>query len=114
MEPLALPAWLTLLLVVLATARIWRLLVVDGITEGFRSRLICKVQDAPHKARDAFHDLYFCPFCAGFWICSIILLTALAWRDEIAWQLIVGAFALNYVSGHLNARLDVDQTDFSK
>jgi hypothetical protein len=114
MDALDLPAWLVLLLVVLATARVWRLLVVDGITEGFRIRLIASVQDRPRRWRDAFHDALFCPFCVGFWILLMLLASALAWSDEVAWQLVVGAFALNYVSGQFNARLDAEDADLSR
>lgn len=114
MEALDLPAWLVLLLVVLATARIWRLLVVDGITEDIRLRLIRSVQDRPRRWRDSFHDLYFCPFCMGFYVMFAMLASALAWSDEVSWQLVVGAFALNYVSGQFNARLDAEDADLSQ
>lgn len=107
MTALALPAWLTLLVVVLATARIFRLLTVDDIAWPIRKRVLALVDDEPKRLRDGFHDMFFCPFCAGFWLGLGVLASALAWSDTIVWQILAIGFAANYVQAHLNARLDV-------
>ena len=50
----------------------------------------------------------------GFYVMFAMLASALAWSDEVSWQLVVGAFALNYVSGQFNARLDAEDADLSQ
>lgn len=50
-----------------------------------------------------------CPFCVGFW-CVVFALATLAavggpGEAAHAWRWVAGAFALNYVTGHLGARL---------
>lgn len=55
-----------------------------------------------------------CPFCVGFWIGCLVLLSL--WlvggpgHAHEAWRWIAGAFALNWVVGHIAARAgDVDE-----
>lgn len=51
-----------------------------------------------------------CPFCAGFWIGAMVLLSlALCGGpgDALAfWRYAAGAFTLSYVSAHVASRLD--------
>lgn len=51
-----------------------------------------------------------CPFCVGFWICCIVLasLYLVGGPGNAAdwWRWVTGAFALNYVVGHVSSRLD--------
>lgn len=108
MDPLLLPAWLVLVLVALAAARLWRLIAVDAIADPLRRRLRVEIADAPKQWRDTLSYLIQCPFCAGFWISGMVLASALAWSDTVLWQLVAGTCAVNYVQAHLNAWLDVE------
>jgi hypothetical protein len=52
-----------------------------------------------------------CPFCVGFWIGGLVLLTgvictALGPIPRAVWRFTMGTFALNYVVGHLSSRVD--------
>lgn len=51
-----------------------------------------------------------CPFCVGFWIGCLVLLSLWlvggpghAWEP---WRWVAGAFTMNYISAHINSRLD--------
>lgn len=51
-----------------------------------------------------------CPFCVGFWIgafvtVATIFLAPIAWVGT-AWVILLAALSLNYVAGHVSARLD--------
>jgi len=52
-----------------------------------------------------------CPFCIGFWVgivvivATVLLLTYFPWAGVI-WLGVLGALTLNYVAGHISARLD--------
>lgn len=55
-----------------------------------------------------------CPFCVGFWIGCLVLLSL--WlvggpgHAHEAWRWVSGAFALNWIVGHIAARAgDVDE-----
>jgi len=51
-----------------------------------------------------------CPFCIGFWLGALILLGEVTvGRVPVLrqlWRFAIAAFALNYVAGHVSARLD--------
>jgi hypothetical protein len=54
--------------------------------------------------------LFDCPFCIGQWIAfaTVASLFAVGGPGDAAewWRWVAGAFTLNYVIGHLSARLD--------
>lgn len=51
-----------------------------------------------------------CPFCVGFWIgCGVLLSLWLAGGPGVAWEpwrWVAGALTMNYISAHINSRLD--------
>lgn len=51
-----------------------------------------------------------CPFCVGFWLGVLVLLAeVVAPRIPVVrplWRFAAGALALNYVTGHVSARID--------
>lgn len=51
-----------------------------------------------------------CPFCAGFWIGLLVLAVTkiIPERSLVgrAWKLLLGALALNYVVGHISAKIE--------
>lgn len=52
-----------------------------------------------------------CPYCAGFWVGGVVLVSAAVAARFPAlrplWRLAAGALALNYVTAHVSSRLDV-------
>lgn len=89
---------LTAVVVVLASARLWRLAAVDSLTDSIREILPDKV--TPFLA---------CPFCSGFWIALGVAASAIAWADTWPWWLILGSLAVSYIGGHLNRVLDLEE-----
>lgn len=59
--------------------------------------------------RSKISDGLHCPFCVGFWIGVLVLLSL--WlaggpgHAAEAWRWVAAAFALNYVAAHIGARL---------
>lgn len=54
----------------------------------------------------------YCPFCVGFWVGFAMILATLGvvvlsvtWLS-VAWYVTLGALTLNYIAGHVSARLD--------
>jgi hypothetical protein len=100
---------LDLALAILATARLTRLVTTDSISGWW-------LRDPLHERFDGtpterYVDGLDCPFCVGFWIGAIVL--ASLWLCHgpgeatiEAWRWAAGAFALNYLVGHLSARID--------
>lgn len=46
-----------------------------------------------------------CPFCAGFWIGVLVLLTYKLFGKTALWRFVAGALTLNEITGHVGARL---------
>lgn len=100
-------SWIDVVLLVGLAARLTRLVTEDSILDGARSWLL----DTAHRRYgDAglrwTHDLIGCPFCIGWWVALAVVATWLAWGSTLVWQVVALVFTLNYVHGHLNARLD--------
>lgn len=95
MTPYDLPTWLAVLLAVLAALYTWRVLAHEAIVEPLRKRL----------PRPVVGWLQ-CPFCCGAWVTAAWLLTSIAWRETVAWQLAVATAAGTYLVGHVGSRLD--------
>jgi hypothetical protein len=108
MTPLDLPAWLVLVVVTLAAARLFRLIATDSITDPLRRRLRVEIAEAPKQWRDTISYFVQCPWCCGFWIAVLLTLTALAWADTLLWQIIVIPLAVNYAAASANGRQDVE------
>lgn len=121
MDSLDLGAGIVLVLTALASARIWRGLIIDdvGLPVRFKfGRFVEWLRPDPrnkeerrkhwrrNRAAEILDEGFYCSFCSGFWITLAVLATALAWHDQIWWQLLAGALAVNYVTGHLNSKID--------
>lgn len=91
--------WFTLLIACLASARLWRLATLDGITFWFRNLV--------DRAPGWVYDLVYCPFCLGWWISLFLVTTGFFWGETVWWLIPVGALAANYVGAQLNAWLDI-------
>jgi hypothetical protein len=93
-------SWFVFILAVLAGARTWRLLAVDGIA--FRVR-----NGVDQIGWPMLSEGWYCPFCLGFWVTSAWLLTGYLVGDTAAWLVTAGCFAASYAQAQLNAWLDV-------
>lgn len=103
---------LDLVLVTLATLRVTRLVTTDSIGQWWLYAPLYKkafTQQPPPRWAKYIEGLT-CPFCVGFWI-GIVALASLALvggPGDAAewWRWLAGAFALNWVVGHVAGRLD--------
>lgn len=101
-------AVLDLLLVLGLTLRLTRLVIADDLGAWLvREPALDWAGDSPGRYK-LVSGLY-CPFCVGFWL-GAASLTSLALvggpgdAHEV-WRYIAGAFALNWLVGHVAARI---------
>jgi len=102
-----------LLLALGLTLRLSRLIVVDDIGDWWVKRPIAerlgKMPTGPKrdKAFD-YWDGLSCPFCVGFWIAGLVLLSLYLVGGPgdaaVLWRWIAGWFALNWIAAHIGAR----------
>jgi hypothetical protein len=108
---------LDLLLLILASLRLTRLITKDSIPGQWWIYGPLYKRYAMKSARDhkaprwgRYLEGLECPFCVGFWIgCAVLLSLLLVGGPGHAaewWRWATGAFALNYVVGHVSKRLD--------
>ena len=107
-------------LLLLGTLRLVRFFIVDDLGR----RMLIPVESALRgRLRDEkqwIADGFTCPFCIGMWIGTFVIgtyamadMSAEEWGwPLLAWRLLFGALALNYVVAHTAARLDIyDDSD---
>lgn len=109
---------LDVLILVVATLRLVRLFIVDDLGRRMLIPLESRLRGRLSESRQWVADGFTCPACIGMWIG---LASVLIWYGAdaagggwlIAWRLIFGALALNYVVAHVAWRLDIydDQDD---
>lgn len=118
MLPNLLMALLDGAILTVATLRLVRLFIADDLGRRMliplETRLRARLSDGKQWVADGFT----CPFCIGMWIG---LASVLLWYGAdgaggwllVAWRIVFGALALNYVVAHLAVRLDIydDQDD---
>lgn len=112
----ALP-WFDWLLVVGATLRLTRLIIRDDlgvrlIRYPLEEVLIDRLPERRHWLADGLS----CPFCVGFWIGAAVLglslgVAALPSPAHLAWEALLAALSLNYLTAHVGARLDPHYDD---
>jgi hypothetical protein len=103
----------TAALVLLATARLVRLLLVDELGLQLRTPLEIWLTSKSPVSRYWLIDGLGCPWCVGFWIGLgvlgvspfFLLAAAPAWLT-MTWYWLMAGLSLNYLVGHLYARLD--------
>lgn len=98
-------------LIVLAAARLTRLVTVDTIGHPFRQALRWT---GLHLAGDRGlvygDELATCPHCMGFWAAAAVVVSYAAWAGP-AWRLTAAVLAVAYLAGHLVAHLDTPDPD---
>ena len=84
--------WLVLLL---AVARLTRLVTRDYITQPFRRWV-------QRHAPDKLAYLVSCPWCASFWIAGVVVPPGIVWHDNRAVLAALVALGCSYATGLLN------------
>lgn len=61
--------------------------------------------------RGVLYDGLTCPFCVGFWLGVLAVLSlTVAWTVGgallIVWRIVAASFTLNYIAAHIHSRLD--------
>lgn len=90
--------------------RLVRLVVADDVGEWLARGPARRAAERRGGWREKISDGLQCPFCVGFWLCVLALLSlVVAWDVGgpllAVWRFVAGAFALNWVVGHVGARL---------
>lgn len=93
-------------LVVFASARLTRLLVIDAAGDVFRRVIRRALAVFGRRAAVMAEDLLECPFCVGFWISLGVAGSFVTHGDAVWWQVGALALSVSYLAGHLVARLD--------
>jgi hypothetical protein len=102
-----------LALLTLVTLRLTRLVTTDSLGQWWLyapayKRAYGRPGTAPKWAK--YVEGLTCPFCVGFWIGAVALLSLLfvggPGEAAVWWRYATGVFALNWIVGHAAARLD--------
>lgn len=112
----ALP-WFDWLLIVGATLRLTRFLIVDDLGKRLirymlEELLVRWLPASKHWLVDGLS----CPFCVGFWIGAAVLALTLGVSgvtdgSYLIWEALLASLALNYLAAHLGSRLDPHYDD---
>jgi hypothetical protein len=101
--------WFDILLLVLASARVTRLILVDSLGEWWLVKPAI-VWATGRKSEKYIEGLLTCPFCIGFWIClagvGSLMLAGGPGNAAVWWQVLAGTFSLSYIVGHVVAKID--------
>lgn len=96
---MTLPVWLDLLLLAVASWRVWYLLAHDDILEVPRRYITRLPRDwqegdrIPARYRERLADFIQCPYCTGFWVALAWTGFYAAWQEGALWAAL--PFALN-------------------
>lgn len=102
-------------LLLLGTLRLVRFFIVDDLGRRMLIPLESRVRRRLRPGKEWVADGFTCPFCIGMWIGAGVVGTyvladlsaeTLGWT-LLAWRILFGALALNYVVAHLAVRLDI-------
>ena len=110
-------AWLDLLLALGFTLRLSRLVTSDTITDWWLRGPLDRWADRKEPYHPAWRTKLVsglsCPICVGFWLTGLVVLSLAVMGGPAAegtlalvWQYVALAFTLNYVAGHISARMD--------
>lgn len=95
-----------------STMRLVRLFIVDDLGRRLLIPLESRLRGRLSEGKQWIADGFICPFCIGMWIGLAAVLIWYGADSEggwvlIAWRLIFGALALNYLVAHAAVRLDI-------
>lgn len=97
-----------LLLLLGLSLRVTHLITSDTISERYlREPLMRKVRT---EKQEFWIDALYCPWCVGFWICGLMLLSLLVAGgpgDAASWwRVVAGWFTLNYIVARAESLLN--------
>ena len=109
--------FLDILILVLADLRLTRLVTTDDLGYWLLREPLERWADfypdegeEPSGLKSKIVSGLACPFCVGFWVGLSLLATLFLaggpGHCSLVWEYAAGAFALNYLAGHIAARLD--------
>lgn len=76
---MTLPAWLLLLVYMLAVARVTGLIVTDTLTEAPRDAVLAWLDDRPATLGSYIAKLITCPWCASVWVAIVAVPLVWLW-----------------------------------
>jgi hypothetical protein len=94
---------LDLFLIVLATARLTRLVTTDVLTQGPRDRLVFWLADRG-PVRDKLAYLIVCDWCASMYVGAAVAGAWWAWGDTMWLMMVYAALAASYATGFLASK----------
>lgn len=92
---------LTILLTMLATARITRLITTDRVTDGIRERIMSRM-----GADSRTGYLIHCDWCVSVYVGIGAAYSAWAWSDQTWFRIATLALSASYAAGYLASRED--------
>lgn len=94
-----------LALIVLATARLTRLVTTDVLTESPRMFLVARLVDRG-PVRDKLAYLLVCDWCASVYIASAVSGAWWAWGETIWYTAVLAALSASYAAGFLASKTE--------
>ena len=101
-----------IVLLVLAALRITRFVLIDSLGRWwFVGPALKRTRNRP-KAAKYVEGLFSCPFCIGFWISLVgvvsLYLAGGPGDASVWWRAAAGVWALSYLVGHGVSKIDYD------
>ena len=100
-------------LVVLATARLTRVVVLDSITEGASLALVNGVRRWP-RFQEWVTDLITCSWCTSFWVGPAVAVVAWQWGDHPVFIILTVGLAASWLTSIAAQWLDPGQRGFAR
>lgn len=103
-------------LLVIGTLRLVRFVIVDDLGRRMLIPLESRLRGRLSAGKQWVADGFTCPFCIGMWVGTFVIGTYViadltpGWY-LMAWRILFGALALNYVVAHLAVRWDIYDGD---
>lgn len=103
-------------LLILGTLRLVQLFIIDDLGRRMLIPLEMRLRGRLSESKQWWADGFTCPFCIGMWIGTGVIGTYViadltpGWY-LLAWRILFGALALNFVVGHLAVRFGIYDGD---
>lgn len=96
---------LHLFLIILATARLTRLVTTDVLLDGPRHWLLIRLADKG-PVRDKLAYLIVCDWCASMYVAMAVVGAWWAWGDTMWLMMVCAALAASYATGFLASKTE--------
>lgn len=103
-------------LLIVGTLRLVQLFIIDDLGRRMLIPLETRLRSRLSESKQWVADGFTCPFCIGMWIGTGVIGTYViadltpGWY-LLAWRIVFGALALNFVVGHLAVRFGIYDGD---